>query len=79
MSLSRKDYEAIADAILNVKVRWGSDACEEGKETEVDNALQELQERLEAYFAEENPRFDGHRFSRACWASDSARLGRQRM
>lgn len=66
MSLSRKDYQAIADAILATELRWGSKDGGDGEETEVDNALQELKERLADYFAKDNSRFDYSRFMWAC-------------
>jgi hypothetical protein len=64
MSLSRKDYEAIAKAITDTK--QSHRGLDEFFYEAVEGALEELEERLADYFLTDNPRFDATRFYGAC-------------
>lgn len=64
MSLSRKDYEAIAKAITETK--RSHRGLDEFFYEAVEGAFEELEERLVEYFVEDNPRFVATRFYGAC-------------
>jgi hypothetical protein len=64
--MTRKDYEAIAKAINNVRNDWG--APNGGLiPTEARHAMEEIEYALAKVFGQENPRFDKDKFFMACW------------
>ena len=67
--MTRKDYEAIAKAINNVRNDWGAPNGARIP-TEARHAMEEIECALAKVFAQENPRFDKDKFFMACWHSN---------
>lgn len=64
MSMTKKDYQAIARAIYAERVAWEpSDASEQ---VHAYRALEEVTSALADVMAADNPRFDRARFVEAC-------------
>ena len=63
MSLSKKNYEAVAE-LLRTQVIPGPD--ESVEEQTWNDAVEVIASDLAGYFAADNPRFDRGRFLKAC-------------
>lgn len=64
--MTRKDYEAIASAMLAVRADIEARNLDAGRIYTEWKVTKEIAERLSAVFVEDNPRFQRARFLAAC-------------